>query len=934
MKQNKVLILLAATAITACGGSSSSNSAPVFEQNGYHLTTNEDQTATLAVVATDKNSNDVISYSLANASANASIDINTSTGEITYQPNNNFYGQDSFEISASDGEESVTVSISVSVNAVNDAPELAAQSVLVSGGEVKKGVLTATDVDSDNLSYKVTKTTSNGELTINSATGELTYKPTGLIEIADSFTIEVTDGDGGSLTKELTVNASLASNSDRAYYYYASEQSHLKRSENYIDSISNDISQGTVFNYLAVGYAEAGLAGQVERLVSKEQIVRDEIRARTLLDVSLKYNALGLLEQADEYRSQASAMYTEFVASKGISAFDQDDATFFNDLSRAYQQVGETDKAQQSLSILDLLFASALDGEGTTSALRTFFSYRNLVEEIIETWQNTGRQKDYDLAHSMTSRLHGYANLIGHRYVSNDRNGNEGKAYHSVKQVALYDVIKSFIELNDFNNAKESLHDVFALHGVVGIDENYPRIADEYAETTRVEYEYGLYGVIKEFVVLYPETSLDIYLTGFPQGSFWALFAQDDADDARLMAQVRNMADKDAALTLVKETKDPLNLRNHFTNLVAYNSSTPGGAVYLRKQGHYQAASKFLAEAVTVLKSDEYISENLRSEPFVTGQSGCVKVITELNTLYRLTNNVTYLTQAQSTLDACIAIAKQHYLEGIDGNDVEINDAIKANSRFFAYADILDISKESTLLQNNVEANLAKIDASDYSDIIDNLRVVGFSFALGGNFVEAQKYYNRAIAQLELLEQTKVIEEQGISTNEFLDYGRRSDTDYNDYLNLIEHQAGILTDYPQIKETAYQAWNSVIEKRLAKLATAADQQKLTYLPNYAAQYIRIGKYDQAIALSNDLALGIVEKESIITNVASSLSLKDDFKQSLVASVDTDGDGKANFFLETVNEDAITKAGLSLDEDSDNDGTNDADDAFPLDPSKH
>lgn len=933
MRQNKLFILLAATAITACGGSSSNNSTPVFEQNGYQLTTNEDQTATLTVVATDKNSKDVISYSLANASANAVIDINNATGEITYQPNNNFNGQDSFDISASDGQASTTVSISVVVNSVNDAPELTAQSVLVSGGEIKKGVLTATDVDNDTLTYTVTKTTSNGELTLNSTTGEITYKPTGLVEIADSFTIEVTDDNGGSLTKELVVNASLASNTDRAYYYYASEQSHLKRAENYITAFSNDISQGTVFNNLAEGYAEAGLTGQVERLVTKEQIVRDEMRARTLLDVSLKYNALGLFEQADEYRAQASALYTEFVASKGINSFDQTDAKFFNDLSRAYQQVGENDKAQQSLSILDLLFATALEGEGTTSALRTFFSYRNLVEEVIETWQSTRTQADYDLAHSMTVRLHSYANLIGHRYVSNDRNGNEGKPYHSVKQVALSDVIKSFIELNDFNNAKESLHDVFALHGVVGIDENYPRIADEFAQTTRVEYEYGLYGVIEQFVVLYPETTLDIYLTGFPQGSFWAMFAEDDAADARLMAKVRNMSDKDAALTLVNEAKDPERLRDHFANLVAFSSKNPGGAIYLRKQGHYEAAAKFLAEGIALLKSDEYISENISNEVFITGQTGCELILKELNILYDLTKNEAHLTQAQSTIESCIAIAKQHFAMGVDGTNVEIADAIKANSRYFAYADILDISKDVASLQANVEANLAKIDASEYSQIIDNLKGIGFSFALSGNFVEAQKYYNRAISQLELLEQTKVIEEQGISTNEFFVSGR-SDTDYSDYLTLIEHQAGTLADYPQLKATANQAWNTVIEKRLTTLATAADQQKLTYLPNYAAQYIRLGNYGQAMALSNDLALGIVEKESIITNVASNLSIKDDFKQSLVASVDTDGDGQANFFLEKASDDAITRSGISLDEDSDNDGIKDVEDAFPLNPTKH
>jgi hypothetical protein len=932
MKQFNALILLAVTTLTACGGDSGGNDAPVFDQETYQISAIEDQPATFNVLAIDKNKTDTITYGLDNASANAAIDISSSTGEISYQANTNFNGVDSFEINATDGTDTVTTTVTVTVEAVNDMPLLATDEILVSGGEVKKGTITAIDVDGDTLSYQVTTTTKNGELTVEETSGEVTYIPTSLVDVNDSFILVVTDAQGGQLTKELTIKASLASNADRAYYYYASEQSHLKQAEQKITSLDNDINQGLVFNNLAVGYAKAGLIKQVERLVSEDEIVRDEMRARTLLAVSNQYNKLGLLDLADTYRVEASSLYTQYVASKGLTAFDSDDADFFTDLSAYYAEVGELAKSEQALSILDLLFSTALDGNGNTSAFRTFFAYRDLVEDVVANWQKSNLSNDYDLAQSMVARLYRYSKLIGHGFVRNDRNGNEGMPYFSIRQVALSYVLEYYMALNDFGNAKEVLHDILALHGVVGIDENYPRIANEYSAVTRIEYPYGLYGSIEDFVVLYPDANLELFLAGIPEDSFWYDMAKEDAADALLMARVRTMDDKDAALALVNAEKNSENLRNHFINLVAFNSSNPGGAIYLRKQGEYEAAAKFLAEAVTLVKSPEYVQENLWSEPFVTGQTGCEIIVKEFSELYRLTQVETYNVQAQSTLNTCIELVKTYYSDGIDGNDVEISDAIRANSRFLAYANTFDLGDDVPTLVENIEANLAKINPLDYSELISRLKSVGMLFAQAGDFSNAQAYYDRAIVQLNLLEATVVAEEMGQKTNHFYN-GRRAVSVYRDFLTVIESHAGTLANYSQIKTTAYSAWDTIVESRLATLADAENQQKLTYLPAYANQLMRLGKYDEALALANDAALGVVEKESIITEAASSLSSKDDFRQTLVASVDTDGDGKVNFFLETATDEAIANSGLVLDEDSDNDGVNDDTDSYPLDPSK-
>ena len=933
MKRPSLLALVITATLTGCGGGSGGNSSPVFDSTSYQFSTDEDQNAIFTVKASDSNSSDQLVYSVANASANAAVDVNASTGQISYSPNVNFFGDDRFEVQVSDGEATARVAVNVTVSSVNDIPELAENEVFVTGGERKQGIIQATDVDGDNLTYAVRETTKNGELTIDQVSGEVTYIPTALVDVDDSFTIVVSDGKGGELVKSLSVKTSLVSNTDRAYYYYASDKSHLKQAEQLIRGLDNDINQGLVFASLAKGYAEAGLTQQVERLVSAEQIVRSEARARALLSVSFVYNDLGLVDQANAYRAEANTLYSAYVASKGVTAFNADDAAFFEDLSLSYSQVGLAEQASEALNILDNLFTSALNGNAATAAQRTFFGYRKLVNANIRKWQTTRLQADYDLASSTAERLYQYANLISHSYVSNNRNGNEGKAYYSVRQVALSDVVNAFLELNDYDNAKEALHDIFALYGVVGIDESYPRTPDEYYQVTKVEYEFGLYGVLEPFVVLYPNATLDRFLTGFPEGSFWSLFAEEDAADARLMAQVRRMEDKDAALELVIAEKDPDNLRNHFINLVAFNSNNPGGAVYLINQGHYQAAAKFLAEAVNVLQTDDYISQNLDIEPFVTGQTGCQMVVKLLADIYAFTAEESYQAQAQSTVETCTSIARQHYAEGVDGSDIEISDAVKANTRYLLFADWLAISDSIPSSLAIVEDNLKNIDSNDHEELMTRLQGVGFVLAQGGVFSDAQSYYDRAIKELALFEANVAPEEVGEETAKFFKTRDLSDPTYTNYLSLIEQQAGLVADYASYRDTAYNAWQDVIESRLTALAEAGNQQKITFLPRYANQYIRVNAFDKALALAQNEALGIVEKESITTEVASGLSVKDDFKHSLIATVDSDGDGKANFFIESATSEAILQSGIELDEDSDNDGVKDSEDTYPLDASK-
>src|SRR6056297_929309 len=133
-------------------------------------------------------------------------------GTYTYDPNDDFNGTDSFTYTVSDGIETDTATVTVTVNAVNDAPVAQDETEAVAeDGAVINGQLTATDVENDNLSYSVQGTAPAG-LTVFT-NGSYTFDPSDAAYqgLATGDTQDVTatyivnDGNGGTDTGTITI---------------------------------------------------------------------------------------------------------------------------------------------------------------------------------------------------------------------------------------------------------------------------------------------------------------------------------------------------------------------------------------------------------------------------------------------------------------------------------------------------------------------------------------------------------------------------------------------------------------------------------------------------------------------------------------------------------------------------------------------------------
>ena len=173
-------------------------------------------------------------------------------GLLTYQPNANFNGTDTFTYQAEDTANGVSVGqVTITLTPVNDAPvaadndyELSEDTSLTIVGP--QGPLSNdTDVDGDSLSWTISTPAQNGQLTLNGDNG-FTYTPTNNFSGTDSFKYQLDDGAGGNDTGTvqltiLSVNDAPQANSDS---YQIEEDQTLQGESGLANDTDPDIQGG------------------------------------------------------------------------------------------------------------------------------------------------------------------------------------------------------------------------------------------------------------------------------------------------------------------------------------------------------------------------------------------------------------------------------------------------------------------------------------------------------------------------------------------------------------------------------------------------------------------------------------------------------------------------------------------------------------------
>jgi VCBS repeat-containing protein len=172
--------------------------------NAQSVSTRQDQAKAITLSGSDIEGS-ALTFSIASSPANGAV--SGTPPAVTYTPNPGFQGTDSFTFTANDGTaNSAPATVTINVGPANSAPVADAQAVSTNEDTAKAITLTATDGDSDPLTYQVVTNPANGSLT--GTAPNLTYTPNANFNGSDSFTFKANDGFADSLAATVSITVS------------------------------------------------------------------------------------------------------------------------------------------------------------------------------------------------------------------------------------------------------------------------------------------------------------------------------------------------------------------------------------------------------------------------------------------------------------------------------------------------------------------------------------------------------------------------------------------------------------------------------------------------------------------------------------------------------------------------------------------------------
>ena len=175
------------------------NDTPVSKD--ISVSTDEDNSVEVSLDASDLDQ-DTLTYSIVDDPVNGTVSLDGI--KVTYTPNENYNGEDTFTYKVNDGtEDSNTATVTVTVNPVNDTPTVKDIAISTDEDTALEITLLGSDVDQDDLTYSLVTESSNGTVSLDGI--KVTYTPNENYNGEDTFTYKVNDGTEDSTTATVTI---------------------------------------------------------------------------------------------------------------------------------------------------------------------------------------------------------------------------------------------------------------------------------------------------------------------------------------------------------------------------------------------------------------------------------------------------------------------------------------------------------------------------------------------------------------------------------------------------------------------------------------------------------------------------------------------------------------------------------------------------------
>ncbi|PLX85067.1 MAG: hypothetical protein C0617_05080 [Desulfuromonas sp.] len=667
-------------------------------------------------------------------------------------------------------------------------------------------------------------------------------------------------------------------NAKRLAYYYGSDLSHLYRAEQLTAMVFDDAANDPIMREVAGGKAQAGLLDEAASLIAT-QIYQSQVRADAYRDLAKSLRDFGRPMEAVEALDLAFALYLDIIEAKGKASVGKDDILNLQFLGADFRRAGALERTEEVLKYIESL----------VPYLGTYTTYSRLLTGTLKVLD--AHLEDGDLAGAMPllDSLYAYA-------LETPPNESKGKSYYGLKTFYLLETAERFADLGESEVALEICDQLIAIREDDGL-EGLTLDATWVYVPALVELLYRAGEAERAFALA--ETIPDTYVNQFGStrnGTSYQTKAY------KLVATYEALISGfDAALVIVNERLPADTDKIEALTYFAVNKGAEYIALAYILDGEFALAKRALDAATQLLATLEPSSDKDRYVQLI--QQGYAKVADLYGEIGESDIAAELLARGEAVLGE---MAEPEYLVKGSADLALVYDLLGHYSTAAGLMEGAFVAAESFGLGASAEdgAELFEVLARAYLEMED----------FTGAEAAIERFADRSMAIFDEGTDYTGDDHDDLAEDEvdnLLDAAR--------YMVQAGNRAGALAIVDAARDTADQIF--VEATRIEKYV---DDKKDHIVGGYADA----GDMERALDLANAIPYA-EDRYLAIQAIAEAFAQQDAFADTWVANVDTDGDGRPDFFNPLASEEDILASGLELDEDSDGDGISDAEDLRPL-----
>lgn len=832
--------------------------------------------------------------------------LSLNNNRVSYVPYQSYRGTDQARI---EGSRNV-YAIQFTVTAVNQPPVLQNTEIEVVASREITGHLVVYDQDNDPIQFELVAPPESGEFELYQD-GRFRYLLDDLILPNATFTVSLSDGVNQPVIEDVLLLPAYTTNEEKAAYYYFSNASHLSVSERRLAEIQSSLDTETAYQSVALGYVGASLDDEVQRILTN-YIQSQAEQANTLKAIANAYDERNETDKAAQFRQLALETHVQMVLDNGIENMVNADGRYYLSLLRDALAAQDDVLANRIIHQVNL-YLDALAGGVYKNAIGFIAqTARTNSVELASAYLKSGDQELLEQAIENLDIMARAAASAGYQEFSNR------PTHYRLAPLYYVWAAEQYFYIGEIDKAKHALAETLAYYGPVDYDPNLVLPAKNFAENTVDQYRAPLTEASALFSALYPNSA------NYPQqilATYGTAREQESAErSVQAMTYFLRVLNDGTGTNAIEQVLADMataygsNPRTFVSEIIESSEQFPKLAALLWRYNRQDEARVAYQYALDIVASDAYAQQNANTPAFYTGNNGCFRIVNRI-----LGNNdVAFAQQAANQCAGLLNhVSSNHFahLSNVIKMQHAVGQSNLAEQLFMQASAVIETELTTEISQANAWFDLAKLSAN------------------AKRYHEVLAYVEQGFAQLNEAPRVTVNEFKGVLTA--LDKIMSISTSTTVY----EPAVAVLTELRShaYNDSQYQTLLTDIQAPLNTLLTTLDSE-LKQRPvveqgdlifDLVEALAQVRHYTLAEQTIQALDIGTAEKFASLAVLSELQALQDDFPASPIATVDTDQDGKANFFAIAATPGQLANTDIELDDDADGDGVADEEDPQPL-----